>query len=493
MALPTFVSAGAFSQGTAAITPALPASILTNDILLLFLQTENQAITIPTPNGGTWTEVTGSPQGTGTAGSGGDRLTVFWSRYNGTQGAPTTSSSGDHQKGCILAYRLCITSGNPWDTTAGSVAAAATTAVSVPTVTTSLADCLAVFAASNTTDTGTTQFTTWTNASLTTVTSRVGQNSTTGLGGGVYVGDGGKATAGVVSASTATLATASLQGRLMIALKPTSNNVTVTPGLAAVVFAGFAATVKLAINALAGTASVVFSGFAPTVAVSNHQVVTPGTSGVVYTGQSPAVVIGAATIVQPGTAAVTYAGFAPTVLVTVKIPVGLGQVVYTGLASTVAISNNQRPSPGTGQVVFTGFAPSVVAAVTAKPGTGNVTYGGFSPAVVLSDNQIVTTSLGQVTYTSFAPTALIGTGQAALATPGRAQIVFTGFAPSVTQPLRPAIARSRGTTPIRSASTGTTGIRTHAGTSVMDNYRASSNDWLASSLAPKASASPIGT
>ncbi len=92
---PTYVAAGSVSSGTGAITPALPGSLATNDILLLFLETANQAISISNQNGGTWTQVTNSPQGVGTAGgTSATRLTVFWSRYNGTQGAPTTTDSG---------------------------------------------------------------------------------------------------------------------------------------------------------------------------------------------------------------------------------------------------------------------------------------------------------------------------------------------------------------------------------------------------------------
>ncbi len=145
--IPTFVAAGAVAYGTGAITPALPSGIATNDILLLFLNTSNQTITIPTPNGGTWTQVTNSPQGTGTGGSSGSAaLTVFWSRYNGTQGAPTTSDSGDHQIGRIIAIRGATTSGNPWDVTAGGVDATASTTATIPGATTTVANTLVVVA-----------------------------------------------------------------------------------------------------------------------------------------------------------------------------------------------------------------------------------------------------------------------------------------------------------------------------------------------------------
>ncbi len=125
----------------------LPCGIQTNDILLLFLDTSNQTISISNQNGGTWTQVTNSPQGTGTGGSSGSvALTVFWSRYNGTQGAPTTSDSGDHQIGRIIAIRGATTSGNPWDVTAGGVDATASTTATIPGATTTVANTLVVVA-----------------------------------------------------------------------------------------------------------------------------------------------------------------------------------------------------------------------------------------------------------------------------------------------------------------------------------------------------------
>jgi PKD repeat protein len=126
---PTVVNVGTVTSGTGVITPALPASLQTNDILLLFVETANQAVTITNQNGGTWAQVPGSPQSYGTVGAAdATRLTVFWSRYNGTQGAPTVGDSGDHQLARMLACRGVATSGNPWDVTAWNTEPAQATA-----------------------------------------------------------------------------------------------------------------------------------------------------------------------------------------------------------------------------------------------------------------------------------------------------------------------------------------------------------------------------
>jgi hypothetical protein len=205
--MPTYFSKGAQASSQSAITPALPASIAVNDYLLLFLETANQAITIPTPAGGTWTEVTNSPQGTGTAGgTGATRLTVFGSRYNGTQTAPTTSDAGDHQTGHIEAYRNVKTTGNPWNITSGGIDATGPATLTITGATTDSANCLVILAVADDWDNSSTSrygsVSGWVNANLAGITERHDQGSTTGNGGGVGVATGQKATAGNYGNST---------------------------------------------------------------------------------------------------------------------------------------------------------------------------------------------------------------------------------------------------------------------------------------------------
>jgi PKD repeat protein len=221
-ATPTFVAAGAVASNAAAITPALPAGIVTNDILLLFLETANQAISIANQNGGTWAAVTNSPQGTGTAGgTAATRVTAFWSRYNGTQGAPTTSDSGNHQLGRILAVRGCVSSGNPWDVSAGGVEATVDTSGSIPGATTTVSNTLVVAAIATALPdaSGTANFSAWTNANLTSVTERTDNTITAGNGGGLAVATGAKAAAGAYGSTAVTCGTATAKGLLSIALK----------------------------------------------------------------------------------------------------------------------------------------------------------------------------------------------------------------------------------------------------------------------------------
>lgn len=467
MAAPTWQATGTLAAGTGNVTVVWP-SHATDDIGLLVVESANQAIALTTPAG--FVEIPDSPQGTGTAGgTTSTRLAVFWCRAtSGSMASPVVTDPGDHACAYIVTFRGCITSGDPWDVTAGDALASASTTFTIPGDTTTLAECLVVAIVATGADVSTGRATGWTNASLASITERGDlYSSTASNGGGISVAEGVKTTAGAYNATTGTLSTSFVQGRVSIALKPPSSNVIVTPGLGAPVFTGFAAAALLTIRALAGLGAPVFTGFAPTVAISDHKVVTPGLGATVFTGQSPAVAIGAATIVQPGTGAPVFTGLAPTILVTVKIPVGLGQPVFTGQAPVVAISNNQRLFPGVGAPVFSGFAPNVVAAVTAKPGLGQPVFTGLAASVVLSDNRIITVGLGQTTFTGFAPavstaTSIIGTG--------RGQIIFTGFAPTAIGSLWRAEALHVVTVAIRTTHHSITAVRTFAGTSITRDF-----------------------
>jgi hypothetical protein len=218
---PSFVAAGAVASGTGTIAPALPAGIATGDILLLFVETANQASSISAANGGTWTEITAA-QGTGTAGgTSAARLTAFWSRYNGTQGAPTVADSGDHQIARMIAVRGAASSGNPWDVAVGGVEATSDTSGSIPGATTTVANTLVVVAVAGSLpdSNGTANFSAWANANLTSLTERTDNTSNSGNGGSLGVATGVKATAGAYGATTVTHASAAVKGMMSIAIK----------------------------------------------------------------------------------------------------------------------------------------------------------------------------------------------------------------------------------------------------------------------------------
>lgn len=210
MAIPTFVNAGASASNLAAITPGMPASVLTGDILICAVETDFE-VTNTTLSGGTetWTEVTGSPVTTGAS----TRLAVFWARASQNfPTSPTTNDTGNHQNGQILAYRGGKTSGNPWNTTPTTkTQAAGTTAISITGLTTTTNDSLILYIVSGDLPDAisTTEHSAWADASLSGVTERIDFANTAGNGGSLGAAEGGLATAGASGTMTATKVTAS--------------------------------------------------------------------------------------------------------------------------------------------------------------------------------------------------------------------------------------------------------------------------------------------
>src|SRR2546426_3568535 len=222
---PTYQAAGTIQSGTAALTGATavawPAHAI-NDIGLLIIETQNEAVTLGT-NAANWTQVTNSPQGTGTTNNTGTRLTVFWSRATSTSmGAVGVNDSGDHQIAQIITFRGVVATGNqPWDVTAGDTTPSTTTAVLIPGATTTVQDTLVVAIVSNGSDLSAAQVPgSFTNSDLSSVTKRQDNNTTASGGGGFTVATGSKALAGAYGPTSATLGFSSLQGRMSIALRP---------------------------------------------------------------------------------------------------------------------------------------------------------------------------------------------------------------------------------------------------------------------------------
>lgn len=342
MALPTYVASGAVFNSAAAGAVALPASIQADDILLLEIETANQAVTITNQNGGTWTEVTNSPQGTGTAaGTTSTRLTIFWSRYNGTQGNPSISDSGDHQGARIHAFRGCPTSGNPWNITSGNVEAASDTSLSATGATTTVDDCLVCIFASlmdDAQDFGGT----WTNASLANITVRQNSSGAAGNDWRHILVTGEKASAGTYNATTNTLTAASVKAMLTIALAPDPN---ITVGLTGVVGTGAVGSVyrpfsdirQEIINGLDSAQSesngwdAVRSSISPSDVVrTSNTVVTitlPALSNYDITAQETV------TATVPGSALAGGTAVVATPTFTID-PVSTGEVAVTGVGAT---------------------------------------------------------------------------------------------------------------------------------------------------------------
>lgn len=215
--LPYHQATGTAANGIGAISPAWPTHRL-DDVALLFVEScGGEAISLSTAAG--FVEITNSPQNTGTT-TNGTRLAVFWCRATGaSMGAPTIADPGDHVRAVILTFRNVIRSGNPWDVTAGSVKAAASTSVTFDSVTTTVDGCLVINAAARDTDSATAAFSAWANAALGGLRELHDAGTTDGNGGGLGIAAGYKHKAGATGATTATVSS-SINAMLTIALKP---------------------------------------------------------------------------------------------------------------------------------------------------------------------------------------------------------------------------------------------------------------------------------
>jgi hypothetical protein len=207
------------ASGLGALSVSWPSSHMADDIGLLVVETANEPIA--TPSG--WTPVTNGSQGVGTAGSlTATGLQVFWKRAaSGAEAAATAADPGDHWVGMIYTFRGCIATGDPINVSAGDASADVdSTAVIIPGATTTVNNCLVVALASWQTDIATAQQSGETNASLSSLIERDDGGTVNGNGGGFSVVTGVLAVAGTYAATTATLATASRQARVSLALKP---------------------------------------------------------------------------------------------------------------------------------------------------------------------------------------------------------------------------------------------------------------------------------
>ena len=198
MTVPAFVASGVEASGVGDITPALPAGWAAGHLLLLAVETANQAVSAPAG----WTETTNSPQSTGTAGgTSATRLHVFQRIAQSGDTAPTVADSGDHQVGWITAFSG-IDATTPVLHSAGSVLSSAGQTGTATGFTTTVSDCLIVMIGTHAEDLNDDAACAVANANLTSVTVRKTFNSTAGNGGCLVVATGIRASAGAIGSTT---------------------------------------------------------------------------------------------------------------------------------------------------------------------------------------------------------------------------------------------------------------------------------------------------
>lgn len=213
MSLPTFVNAGPLASGTKGCTPQLPADWQPGDLLLLLVETANQPVSLFGIHG--YSEL--AAPGTGAAGSSvGTRLTVYWKVAGPSEVSPIVNDSGDHNIAVVVAFRdvdpiasvHAVASGTDNFGTTGVF----------PTVTTTVDNCLVIWALSSSVDSAAERFSNWVSfGGLTNLTERVDGGGTAGNGGGIGLATAEKPTAGSTGPGLVTTS-ASANGHVTVAL-----------------------------------------------------------------------------------------------------------------------------------------------------------------------------------------------------------------------------------------------------------------------------------
>lgn len=250
-----FVNVGTVGSGAASVAPGIPASVVAGDLLILFVQTSDEAPSV----GGTWPPVgwtefrtsygpglTNIDNGIAPGGAGAANLWPAYKIATGSDVAPTVPDSGDHQFAQIIAY-TGVDSDFPFEQylqviVAGGASQAmvtmstnvaggnvASTALSWPTRDVQGANrmvlliaALGLDSASSTTSSG------YANANLSAITERIDQTVSTGTGGGLVVVEG-TANAGTIAATTGTVTSCTKVHGLLV-LRPAATPTLSSPG-----------------------------------------------------------------------------------------------------------------------------------------------------------------------------------------------------------------------------------------------------------------------
>jgi len=213
---PAVRSVGTAASGTGNITPGLPAGHTTNDILLLFVETANQAVTAPAG----YTQI-GPQNGAGTAASSGaTRLAIFWKRDGGSESAPTVTDAGNRTQGVIIAVSGCRTTDNPFYFQWNGFKKTASTTWTHKGNATTINNSLIIYGLANGINSTGAQLSSVANSSLSSVTTQYDNATTDGVGGGLGVVSGLLATAGSYGSLTATEGASTADVSIALAMIP---------------------------------------------------------------------------------------------------------------------------------------------------------------------------------------------------------------------------------------------------------------------------------
>jgi len=215
--VPTIASVGASFTSTAVPTATLPGTHAANDILLLILQSANDANVTP-PAG--YTQL-GPQNAIGLASTAGTtKLSIFWKRDNGSEVAPTIPDTGNHTMGVMIAVRGCPVNFDPYHFIGNGFKLATSTAGTSPIGSTVVDNCLIMAIWGQGISSAAGQSSTPICADLTSLTEQFDGGTVNGVGGGILVLTGIKAQEGNFTNITHTWASSTVEVCTLIAFIP---------------------------------------------------------------------------------------------------------------------------------------------------------------------------------------------------------------------------------------------------------------------------------
>lgn len=222
MTVPVFQAAGSIAESTgAAVAPAWPTHQI-GDIGFLILEASGNSPAPSTPTN--WTNLCDLRDINTTAGS---RFNVYWRRATSSaMTAPTTDSQTDHCLAVICTVRGALPAGTPIDASATggkgtNFTGVASTTATLPTVTTTVDECLILLLCCRPDDSASTaHFGTPSNGALTGLDSTQEFGTIQGNGGGFVFAYGIKSVAGVVGTTTMTKSASTTDLYCVLAIPP---------------------------------------------------------------------------------------------------------------------------------------------------------------------------------------------------------------------------------------------------------------------------------
>lgn len=231
-----YVKQGTWTAGTGALSVPPPAGVTAGNLLLLLVSTANDAVATPTTSTGTWIEAPSSPSSTGTINTAlGIRMTVFYKFAETSEANASLSDTGFNYRAAMIYEFSGVDSSSPFNAHAPSVDATSTSGITLPSLTTTLANTMFVgcIGLDNDAYSTTTIITgTWANSgnNVTNIALRFQRVINTGVGGGLALVTGNIASAGATGTVTNSTATAAARAYISYALNEAPVNITITEG-----------------------------------------------------------------------------------------------------------------------------------------------------------------------------------------------------------------------------------------------------------------------